>query len=52
MERKALSTSDSTTMLGADSVKGNGYDTDSNALDFTLRLISQPQNSSSSTETP
>lgn len=54
MERKALSTSTASSMSsgGADEFKGNGYDTDNNATDFILRTVSQPQNSSSPTETP
>lgn len=54
IERKALSTSTASTMLigGADEFKGNSYDTNNNSTDFILRTISQPQNSSSPTETP
>lgn len=54
MERKALPTSTATTMAigGADELKGNGFDANNNATDFVLRLLSQPQNSSSPTETP
>lgn len=52
IERKALTTSDASSMLSTDALKGNGYDSDSNALDFTLRLISEPQNSGSLAETP
>ncbi|OGY23969.1 MAG: signal peptidase I [Candidatus Woykebacteria bacterium RBG_13_40_7b] len=53
IERKALSASTSTSMIssGADEFKGNGFDSDDNAADFILRPSSQPQNSSSSTET-
>ena len=51
MERKALSTSDATSMTsGADISKGNGFDLNNNSTDFILRSASQPQNSSSSTE--
>ena len=53
LERKALSTSDSTSMSsGADLNKGNGFDTNNNSTDFVLRTTSQPQNSSSPTESP
>ncbi len=54
MERKALSTSNSGSMAigGSDEFKGNGYDTNNNSLDFDLRTIAQPQNSSSPTEQP
>ncbi len=54
MERKALSSSTATTMaiLGTDETKGNGYDAGDNSTDFVLRLVSQPQNSTSGTETP
>lgn len=53
LERKALSTSTSITMEGgSDVLKGNGYDAGDNSTDFVLRLVSDPQNSSSSTETP
>lgn len=53
MERKAYSTSTATSMNGgADDTKGNGYDIDNNATDFVLRIVSQPQNSSSATEIP
>lgn len=53
MERKAYSTSTQTTMeSGADSLKGNGFDSGDNAIDFILRLVAQPQNSSSPTEMP
>lgn len=52
IERKALSSSDATSMSGVDVGKGNGYDTNNNSTDFILRPTSQPQNSSSLTETP
>lgn len=52
IERKAYSTSTASTMIGLDSTKGNGFDTDDNATDFTLRSTSEPQNSSNSPETP
>lgn len=53
MERKARSTSTVDSMTsGADVSKGNGYDTNSNAIDFVLRDVSQPQNSISPTEMP
>lgn len=54
LERKALSTSSIASMTGAgsDIAKGNGYDTDNNSTDFILRPASQPQNSSSATESP
>ena len=51
IERKALSTSDATSMTtGSDVLKGNGFDTGNNATDFILRSLSQPQNTSSPTE--
>lgn len=53
IERKALSTSDATSMTsGADVSKGNGFDLNNNSTDFILRTVSQPQNSTSTTETP
>lgn len=53
MERKAYSTSTVDSMMtGADVSKGNGYDTNNNSTDFILRTASNPQNSSSPTETP
>lgn len=54
LERKALSTSDATSMAvgGSDEFKGNGFDSNDNATDFVLRSVSQPQNSGSATETP
>lgn len=54
LERKALSTASALSMAvgGSDQFKGNGYDTNNNADDFILRLISLPQNSGSSAETP
>lgn len=54
MERKAYSTSTPSSMSsgGLDELKGNGYDADDNSTDFILRATSQPQNSTSSTETP
>jgi len=53
MERKAYSASTQATMEGgADSLKGNGFDGNNNSTDFILRTTSQPQNSSSPTETP
>lgn len=54
LERKALSNSTASSMAagGADEFKGNGYDTDNNSTDFVLRSTSQPQNTTSSTETP
>lgn len=54
MERKALASSNATTMSigGSDELKGNGYDTNNNSTDFILRSLSQPQNSTSSAETP
>jgi hypothetical protein len=53
-ERKALSTSDASTMVsgGADELKGNGYDSDNNASDFVARPTRNPQNASSTTEKP
>jgi hypothetical protein len=51
-ERKALSTSTTSTMIGADAAKGNGFDGGDNATDFTLRAAAQPQNSLSAPETP
>lgn len=52
IERRALSTSDETSMSGADATKGNGFDSDSNSTDFVPRAVSQPQNSGSATEMP
>lgn len=52
VERKANSSSTSSTMGsgGSDEFNGNGEDTDNNANDFVLRNNPQPQNSSSSLE--
>lgn len=53
IERKAYSTSDTASMTsGSDVLKGNAYDSENNTNDFVLRTLSQPQNSSSSTESP
>ncbi|MEK7580934.1 MAG: signal peptidase I [Patescibacteria group bacterium] len=52
LERKAFLTSDAASMAGADLTKGNGFDTDNNSTDFILKISSEPQNSTSSTETP
>ena len=53
IERKALSTSDVTLMTsGADVSKGNGYDTNNNSTDFIQRPTSEPQNTSSTPESP
>lgn len=53
IERKALSSSTQATMEGGvDALKGNGFDANNNATDFILRTVSQPQNSTSGTESP
>lgn len=53
VERKANSGSTADSMTsGADVNGGNGEDTDNNANDFVLRLVSEPQNSTSSAEIP
>lgn len=55
IERKAYWNSVAADMvpLGAHELKGNGFDANNNSTDFISRTaISQPQNSSSSTETP
>lgn len=53
IERKAYSTSTISSMTsGADVSKGNGEDSNNNSIDFILRAVSQPQNSSSAIETP
>lgn len=54
LERKAVSTSTSTTMAtgGTDASRGNGYDTDNNSTDFVTRAARQPQSSTSAAETP
>lgn len=54
MERKALSSSTASSMAisGTDEFKGNGFDSNDNATDFVLRAVSQPQNTSSATESP
>lgn len=53
-ERKAVSTSDSSTMAtgGSDASRGNGYDSDNNSTDFVPRTTRDPQNSSSAAELP
>src|SRR3989338_4600336 len=43
IERKASSTSDSTSMSGSEATAGNGEDTDNNANDFVGRTTSDPQ---------
>ncbi|RYZ38838.1 MAG: hypothetical protein EOO71_22365 [Myxococcaceae bacterium] len=52
LERKAVSTSTSATMAvgGTDAARGNGQDTDNNAVDFVTRAARQPQNSASPLE--
>ncbi|RKH32821.1 hypothetical protein D7Y13_07640 [Corallococcus praedator] len=52
LERKAVSTSSSTTMGvgGTDAARGNGQDTDNNSVDFVTRAIRQPQSSASPLE--
>lgn len=53
IERKALSGSTADSMTsGADITKGNGHDSNDNLDDFIPRVASQPQNSSSPTESP
>ncbi len=52
LERKASPTSTVATMLAGDALKGNGSDSNDNSADFVLRTVSQPQNSSSATESP
>jgi hypothetical protein len=52
-ERKAVDTSTAATMEGgSDALRGNGYDTDNNSLNFVVRTTRQPQSSTSSSETP
>jgi gliding motility-associated-like protein len=52
IERKALSTSTTSSMApgGQDQYKGNGEDNENNSTDFLLRSSPQPQNSSSPAE--
>ncbi|NOK21301.1 lamin tail domain-containing protein [Corallococcus carmarthensis] len=52
LERKAVSTSTSTTMAvgGADAARGNGQDSDNNSVDFVTRAARQPQGSTSPVE--
>lgn len=51
-ERKAVATSTTESMTsGTDVTTGNSEDTDNNLNDFITRTISQPQNSTSTTET-
>ena len=52
LERKANSSSTVTSMTsgGADELMGNAEDTDNNASDFIIRVVSQPQNSTSTLE--
>jgi len=53
IERKAASDSTADSMTtGSDVSKGNGYDSNDNESDFILRLNPDPQNSSSTSETP
>lgn len=48
-ERRAYGTSTATTMAlgGADALRGNGSDTNDNGVDFLVREVAEPQNSSS-----
>ncbi|OGM73748.1 hypothetical protein A3H21_03125 [Candidatus Woesebacteria bacterium RIFCSPLOWO2_12_FULL_42_8] len=52
VERKACPLSTDESMLTVDLLNGNAEDTDDNSGDFVLREVSDPQNSSSATETP
>lgn len=52
LERKARSSSTQISMSAEDATLGNGYDTNDNTVDFVLRDVPQPQNSSSPTESP
>ncbi len=54
VERKAWASSSAETMAGggSDSSAGNGEDTEDNSTDFVQRTTSEPQNSSSTKETP
>lgn len=54
LERKALENSSVETMTGegSDVLLGNGWDSDSNLLDFILRTQPEPQNSASAIEPP
>lgn len=53
IERKAFASSTDISMTtGDDVVSGNGFDTDDNNNDFILRSTSDPQNSTSSPESP
>ncbi|WP_375761319.1 lamin tail domain-containing protein [Corallococcus exercitus] len=52
LERKAVASSDSTTMAagGTDAARGNGQDTDNNGVDFVPRATRQPQGTTSALE--
>ncbi len=52
IERRSKSSSDETSMGigGIDEFEGNGEDSNNNSIDFTIRDIPQPQNSSSAVE--
>lgn len=52
IERKALPSSTTMTLapMGADALKGNGYDTDNSGEDWVKRTTREPQNSSSPAE--
>lgn len=51
LERKANSSSTVFSMVeGTDATMGNGEDTDNNLNDFVIRVVAQPQNSTSSIE--
>jgi phosphatidylserine/phosphatidylglycerophosphate/cardiolipin synthase-like enzyme/DNA/RNA endonuclease YhcR with UshA esterase domain len=52
IERKALSSSTASSMIAGDASLGNGYDTNDNSVDFTVRVVPQPQNSASASEQP
>ena len=52
IERKARSSSTSASMIAEDALLGNGYDSNDNSIDFLVRDIPLPQNSSSSIEQP
>jgi len=53
-ERKAVMTSSAASMMagGADEDRGNGWDSDDNAVDFVHRTGPEPQSTASPTETP
>jgi len=52
IERKAVASSTTASMIAADANIGNGWDSNNNSVDFVLRDVPQPQNSLNAIESP